>query len=341
MTALGIHPAAAAGGGARPGRRVRQPAVRALLRVAWRQHRRGLLIVGLLAAGLSAWLLATVSDSPFGSGPQPQWALAMPLAVAVFIAAPLIARGYETGSLRFALTQGVRRGRWAASQLCVVAAAGAVVAVLPALAGAWWLAHPAATWTAPWRWDRIAFNVTPVMVPCWTLLGISAGALAAVLLRRSVPAMAATLGSFAVVAYLMDRLRVPPAALLGIGARAIRLDRPLQVTCSSSCQVISPAGQQQADGHGIVLAGWFTHAGHRLTGPQAAQLMARVPEKVVNSASPYAFSQWLSARHYAYWLSYQPDSRFWAIQAMQGALLVILAAALAGLAVWLLRRRPV
>jgi hypothetical protein len=50
---------------------------------------------------------------------------------------------------------------------------------------------------------------------------------------------------------------------------------------------------------------------------------------------------WLATHHYVQWASVQPDSRFWAFQGIETALLCALAAALAALAFWLVRRRAV
>jgi hypothetical protein len=48
---------------------------------------------------------------------------------------------------------------------------------------------------------------------------------------------------------------------------------------------------------------------------------------------------WLSAHHYAQWLSYQPAGRFWFFQAISAAILVALAIVFALSTVWLIRRR--
>ncbi|MBO0837896.1 MAG: ABC transporter permease subunit, partial [Actinobacteria bacterium] len=271
----------------------------------------------------------------------PQWTLALPGVAAVFIGAPMIARGYETGSLRFALTQGVRRARWVVPQFLVAAAAGVVACVVAALIGTWWLnLYHGPYILAPWRWNTILFNITPVMLPCWLLLGISIGALAAVTVRRIVPAMAATLASAVALAIAADRLRLLPNALLAFGAHTARQSGALWTVCSSSgCIFGDPAGQ--AYRAGIIAKGWFTHAGQRLTASQAADLAARIPHNGMNAPSAAYLGRWLAARHYTYWISFQPDSHYWLFQGAQAALLVTLAVALGALAIWLLVRRPV
>jgi hypothetical protein len=354
-------------GQAPPATRARTPGLPGLAWVAWRQQRLALVVLALLAAGLSAQFVVSGLNLRAGiaaiarahCSPQvlqaclplyeratsygPDWLnglIVLPVVAAVFIAAPLIARGYETGSLRFAVTQGVRRARWAMPQVLVPAVAGVVVCVVPAFAGAWFLSQfDGSVIAGPWRWGPVSFNVTPVVLPCWLLLGLSAGLLAAVVFRRTVPAMAATLAGAAVVAYVIEHWSLLPDALLPIGARATRLSGPLWTYCSGrACSFGDPAGQSR--GSGVIVHGWFTHAGHALTSVQATALAAQIPQKLIPAAKPAALVRWLAARHYSYWISFQPGTRYWLFQSAQAALLVALAVALAALAIWLLRRRP-
>lgn len=241
MTARAVaHPAAPAGGAAAP---ITGPRLRGLAWVAWRQQRLSLGFLALVAAGLTAYLvwsglstrsaLAAMARAHCSrrliSGAclalyeradtyGPQWLIALPVVAALFVAAPLIARGYENGALRFALTQGVRRARWAMPQLTVAAVTGVILCMVPALAGAWWLTQQKPPYVpAPWHWDRTLFNVTPLMLPCWLLAGISVGALAAVVFRRAVAAMAATLTCAVAIAIAVSSLRLLQGALPGTG----------------------------------------------------------------------------------------------------------------------------
>ncbi len=343
-----------------PARRDSPPSFGGVAWVAWRQQRTALAVLGLLAAAISAWLVVTglrvrsaaqtierthcALSSPaclslyerLGSyksiaGP----AFAVPVVVALFIAAPLFARGYETGSLRFALTQGVSRARWALPQLLVPAVASIVTCMVPALIGAWWLSEARAPEIGTWRWDRLLFNMTPLMLACWLLLGLSIGILASAVLRRTVPAMTATFA--ALVATAIAAYNLLPRVLLPVGARAIRQSQPTLTMCSSGgCLFPDPSGQQYYAG--IIASGWFTQAGHRLTAGQAADL-TRVPLRIANATNPHTLPRWLAARHYAYWISYQPGNRYWLFQGALAVILITLAVGFAALAIWILRRR--
>lgn len=364
--------------GVRPGpgpaaTRTRAPGLPGLAWVAWRQQRTPILVLAALAAGLAAWLvvsglnlrsaLAAIARAHCQSPPAafsqaclplyerassygPDWLnglVALPVVAAVFVAAPLFARGYETGSIRFAVTQGVRRARWAVPQLLVPAVAGVVICVVPALAGAWHSRQlDGSVIAGRWRWGPVSFNITPLVLPCWLLLGLSAGTLAAVALRRTVPAMAATLAGAAVVAYAIEHWSLLPDVLLRIGPRLTRLAAPMWTYCSGrACSFGDPA--DQAYGTGATMHGWFTYGSHVLTTAQTNALATRIPSKMIAAENPAAkpagLARWLAARHYTYWISYQPGSRYWIFQGTQAALLIALAVALAALALWLLRRR--
>lgn len=341
-------------------RRESPPSFRSVAWVAWRQQRTALVVLGLLAAAISAWLVLTglrvrsaaqtierthcALRSPaclslyerLGSyrsisGPT----FAVPVVVALFVAAPLFARGYETGSLRFALTQGVSRARWALPQILVPAVASVVICMVPALVGAWWLSEVRAPEIGTWRWDRLLFNLTPLMLACWLLLGLSIGILASAVLRRTVPAMTATFA--ALVAIAVAAYSLLPRVLLPVGARAVRQSQPILIQCSSGgCLFPDPSGHQHYAG--IIASGWFTHAGHRLTAGQAADL-TRVPLKIANATNQSTLPRWLEARHYTYWISYQPGNRYWLFQGALAVLLITLAVGFAALAIWILRRR--
>jgi hypothetical protein len=54
--------------------------------------------------------------------------------------------------------------------------------------------------------------------------------------------------------------------------------------------------------------------------------------------SPFV-NQWLVQHGYTMWTSYQPGSRFWPFQWIEGGWLLALSALLIAAAVWLVRRR--
>jgi len=135
-----------------------------LVWVTWRQHRAALVGVAALLGGLAVYLLimglkihsayrAAASCHPLGSAicdvttrpfasyyhTAQQMSLylqVIPVVVGVFVGAPLLARELETGTFRFAWTQGCGRLRWARSACC---SPGIISRSSPS------------TWTACWR----------------------------------------------------------------------------------------------------------------------------------------------------------------------------------------------
>src|ERR1035437_1263110 len=110
----------------------------------------------------------------------------------LFWGSPLVARELETGSFRLAWTQSVSRGHWLAVKLGLLCVASMLTAGLVSLMVTWW--------SSPF--DKV--NMTPFasfdhrdIVPVGYaalafMLGVSAGAV----IRRTLPAMAATLDAF-------------------------------------------------------------------------------------------------------------------------------------------------
>ncbi len=92
----------------------------------------------------------------------------MPIAIGMFLGAPLLAREYAAGTASFAWTQDAGRLRLVLTKVVLlglaVLAAGAVIGWL-----AQWSVQPVAIRpTANFdRWDPALFDATPVTEPAW------------------------------------------------------------------------------------------------------------------------------------------------------------------------------
>ena len=60
---------------------------------------------------------------------------------------------------------------------------------------------------------------------------------------------------------------------------------------------------------------------------------------VQNSHNPNALTDWLARQHYTQWTSYEPASRFWHFQLIEGGWLLALSVILLVATVWLVRRK--
>ena len=120
----------------------------------------------------------------------------MPALIGAFVGAPVLARELETGTFRYAWTQGIGRWRWTLAKLVLLAVA------VTAAAGAFsvlfsWYNQPffAAGYAIPFS-TRV-FDLRGVAFAAWTLAAFAIGVLAGMLIRRVVPAIAATLAAYA------------------------------------------------------------------------------------------------------------------------------------------------
>ena len=326
--------------------------------VTWRQHRMKLAGVAVLLGALAVWLwitgtsvhhayAAAIACHPASSAAcqgtasafNGTWDLMgnaaillqlVPALIGAFAGALVLGRELETGTFRFAWTQGFGRRRWALAKLVALAV------VLAAAAGAFsialsWCYQPylAAGNQARGLYgnSRLVglFSLREVTFPAWTLAAFTISALAGMLLRRVVPAIVATLAVYAGLAFAT-------AGLLREHYLA-----PLVTT--------SP----NVPGTAWIIGQWWTRGGRfAFAGNPPGNLVAKFcafsqhgqPGEKGPAAGPaMTFAQCLAPHGYIQWTSYQPASRFWPFQWIEGGWLLALCALLIAATVWLIRRR--
>jgi len=266
----------------------------------------------------------------FASGFHPYTVLFLllgaPVVLAMFGGVRWLTREYETGTFRYTWTLGVSRIRWLAGTLLPLLAVVTAGAMACGLAYDRWF--PAGQWLAssssagePWEWNE--FPLTPLTFTALVLAGFGIAACAAALIRRTVPAMAATAVAVAVGAYLADT----------------RL-RPWLITLhpvTTPAPYGSPAGS--LDGS-YLLRGWLTdHAGQvapgfLITHDGGMILPGGQLGTMLTTGSAATQRAWLAAHHYTYWISYQPHSRLLIFQAAWAGALLTVAIVAFGLATW-------
>jgi hypothetical protein len=162
------------------------------------------------------------------------------------------------------------------------------------------------------------FGLREVTFPAWTVAAFSIGVLAGMLIRRVVPAIVATLASYAGLAFVAG-------SFLGEHYLA-----PL-VTTSNNFNV---PGTNTA----WVLNQWFTKDGRFAFG-------SNPPINILNqfcndpSKGGPSFEPCLAPHGYTQWTSFQPASRFWPFQLIEGGWLLVLSALLIAVTVYLVCRR--
>ena len=131
---------------------------------------------------------------------------AVPALIGAFVGAPVLARELETGTFRYAWTQGFGRWRWTLAKLVALAVAVTAAAGAFSVLVSWYYQPYFATATGPvpYRVSPLApglFDLRGVAFAAWTLAAFAIGALAGMLIRRVVPAIVATLAAYTGLAF--------------------------------------------------------------------------------------------------------------------------------------------
>ena len=313
--------------------------------VTWRQHRIALAGVAMVLGALAVYLrltglqihqawTAVVTCHPassyacrepagtFNTRYVPREVIAgvlltlTPALLGAFAGAPVLAREMETGTFRYAWTQGFGRSRWTLGKLVplaiVVAAAAGALSVL-----SWWYFQPffAVHFGTPLA--PALFDLRGVAYAAWTLAAFSIAALAGMLIRRVVPAIVAALAVYFGLALLP-----------GLWLRQHYLT-PLLTTSNN------------VPGSGWIIGQWFTKGGRfAFAVPQKSGTIAGLIQQHCPSApNSLTLGQCLARHGYTQWTSYQPATRFWPFQWIEAGWLLALSLLLIAATVWLVRRR--
>jgi hypothetical protein len=267
--------------------------------------------------------------------------LIAPAIIGLFWGAPLIAHEFETGTQHLVWNQSITRTRWLAVKLALTGLAAMAVAEGLSLMQAWWAAPigravglgGSGPLIAKNQYSPLVFvthGITPLGYAAFAFtLGVTAG----VLIRRTVPAMAVTLVIFAAIQIAMPlavRPRLLPPDHLTIpvsSASDLAFNNNSRGAFNLNADALS--GQP---GAWILSSGAVDSAGHPVIVAPAACMQA------VTGAGPAAI-QCLASHGVRIGVSYQPASRYWAFEATETGIFLVLALALAGLCFWRLSRR--
>jgi hypothetical protein len=254
---------------------------------------------------------------------------AVPALIGVFWGAPLIARELEAGTHRLAWNQSVTRTRWLATKLAIVGGAAAMTAGLLS-----WAVTTSSNRIDDATGDKItplfygARGIVPIGYAIFAfILGVTLG----MLIRRTVPAMAATLSIYSVAAYSMQEwIREHLIS-------ASHVINPLDLS-SMDTVGIGADGQMTVIGSDNLPDAWvlsnqtITDTGQVFTGPADPQYCGL-------DASAHACDEWLGSLGLRQDLTYHPASHFWPLQWTETGVLLAAAALLAAFCFWWTRRR--
>jgi ABC-2 family transporter protein len=323
---------------ARPGpdARLRPVPWRRMAWVTWRQHRAalGAVAVFLGAFAVYLWLTGLQIHHAYAANCHPASSIActinftgrygvtgniisiflqaVPALIGAFTGAPALARELETGTFRYAWTQGFGRWRWTLAKLVLLAVAVAAAAGAFSVLYSWYN-QPffAAGYVIPF--SARLFGLRGAAFAAWTLAAFAIGVLAGMLIRRAVPAIAATLAVYAGLAF----------------ATALWLREHYVAPLTTS----SPS----LPGSAWIISQWYAKGG-RFAFPDRGSQILNAVSKLCPSSNVLP-AQCLSQHGYTQWSSYQPGSRFWPFQWIEGGWLLALSILLIAATVWLVRRR--
>ncbi len=249
--------------------------------------------------------------------------LLMPGLVGAFAGAGVLAREMESGTFRYAWTQGVGRMRWTVALLVpgavgvgvIMAAFGAVIS---------WCDQPLFQSGITPRLHNTIFPTIGAAASGWAVIGFALGALGGLLWRRVVPAL---VSAFAV--------------WFGMALLTAQVLRPNYRSPLTTTSLQLPSSDFE-------LGQWWTKNGVRVSDAQLNAALGAINGQVVGGGNSVKVGptnggdpvQYLLQHGYLQVTSYQPDSRFWTFQWIEFSWLTALALILLTITFWLIRRRP-
>jgi hypothetical protein len=254
---------------------------------------------------------------------------ALPALIGAFVGAPMLAREIETGTFRYAWTQGFGRRRWTVAKLVLVGVAVTALAEAFSLLVSWYYqpylaSGNGAVFSSPSPLSPGLFDLRGVAFAAWTLAAFSIGALAGMLIRRIVPAIVATLAAYAGLALLAGNV-LRQHYLTPLVAKGSNLPGAAWITSE-----------------------WWTKAGKvAFTGRPPVNLLQQLcsasfvpgPGGRIGIRGSFSPTTCLVQHGYTQWSDYQPASHFWSFQLIEGGWLLTLSVLLIAVTVRLVRRR--
>jgi len=321
--------------------------------ITWRQHRLTLAGVVALLGVAAAYLLITglqmhdayaavAACRPHSDicgqaatnfldtyAPGVGWVLGLmqviPALIGAFACAPVLARELETGTYRYAWTQGFGRARWTIAKLVPLALAVTIAAGAFSVLVAWYVQPIFAAGDNNGPLYPTLFDLLGIALAAWTLTAFAIGVLAGVLIRRVIPAIFATLAGWAGLAFVTGLFLRPHYAAPVVTSSA---DIPAQAW--------------------LINQGWF-RGGTPASLDMINSTLARVDVRALTPelfqpgpATPASLGdpgQYLIQHGFTQLTTYQPAGRFWPFQLIEGSWLLALSVVLIAATVWVVRRR--
>ncbi|WP_030554350.1 ABC transporter permease [Streptomyces exfoliatus] len=246
--------------------------------------------------------------------------LFVPLLAGAFVAGPLVAREFESGTYKVSLTQSLSPATWLRAKLLTATAVALLATV--ALMGAFRIGWSRMAPSGYPSWDPHPYAATGIVHFAYVLAAVAVGALLGQLIRRTLVAMSAT-------------GLVMGVALLVMGAYRWSI-LPVKT-------VTAPAGPSLwAPGHGLVMeTGLLTSSGTRFDRMICWEEASRTPGTDGGGDLWSKIEAQCLARNdvTGQYVDYHPESHFWSTQLIETGVLLALAVLAAFAAFRVLRAR--
>lgn len=278
--------------------------------------------------------------------------LVTPALLGIFWGAPLLAREFEAGTYRLAWTQSVTRSRWLTTKLATGAGAVATIAGILTLVITWWYRALDKVGSNPYD----LFERRDIAPIGYAVFAFAAGALIGVVIQRVVPTMAATLGVYVGARIVTTRLirphLLPPlhktlSMLNADGFGFVSSDgSPITLvakasagsnTWTQSTQILTSTGHVASSAQLTAFVQQYCPA---IANPPAPGAPGNGPVKAAPGvADAFHACRDEAARVFHLAVTYQPASRYWALQWLETGIFVALAALAIGGCYWWIARR--
>ena len=233
--------------------------------------------------------------------------MAVPALLGLFWGAPLLARELEAGTHNLAWTQGVTRRSWLSRNVLWALAAAAVWGAAMAALVTWWRGPQNAV-GVPARLATFTFDIQGIAPAAYSVFAVALGIAAGSIFKRVLPAMAVTVTAFAGLRFLIAEY-ARPRYLTAITRSLPPYSgwAPPAGSWNVSNATLGPNGRNYTAG----ISYQDTPAACRAVGQQSNR-----------------FPSCLSSHGFHTLITYQPASRFWALQGIEAGIFIALAAAL-------------
>ncbi len=240
----------------------------------------------------------------------------VPVLLGLFWGAPLLAREFEEGTHKFVWTQSVTRRAWLSAKVAALLGAAALAGTVLALSVTWWSRTLDLA-----QHNRFArFDIQGIVPVGYALFGAALGLTAGALLRRTLPALAATLAlmvglRLAVATYLRPHYLSAIAKTVSLTAAKTGIGGSSWTLHS---HIVSPSGANASNGDLVAV---IPGACRSLLGTSRARIFAC-----------------LDSQGFREKVIYQPSNRFWTFQLIETGIFVLLASVLVAVSFRLVRR---